>query len=382
MPRARYKKKLKNGREYFFYRLRHSNLRAPKDLYGKTQAELDEKIRRARFELDRGVTSDKAFFSDYIQTWIDTTHSIGKKETTLASYAATMKHVKGSTLDDIQLRNLSALDIQLFYKSLVDKGVSLNTIGKIHNLIKPCIRYAFSQGRILSDFSAVLCLPHTELKKKTGFRGESNPLTWDEQKAFLQHLSGNPKELLFLFILNTGLRLGEALALEWTDIDFNNSTVSVDKNVVYIKVDGSFKNILQPPKTEAGKRIVPMPDFITSRLKQHRAKQAEIRLVLADQFENNNLVFPNKKGRCMSQANVNKALKSIREKAELKHFNVHDLRHTYATRLFEAGEDPKVIQTLLGHSTIAVTLDTYTHVMENIKRKTVHSLDSIHEKMN
>ncbi|MEG1107166.1 MAG: site-specific integrase, partial [Eubacterium sp.] len=167
MPRTKYKKKIKNGNSYYFCRFRHKNLRQPKDLYGKTVLELDEKIDQLKFALDRGVTSSKASFGDYMKRWLDTVQSINKKTGTIQGYYTTFNtYIIGSPLHDIRIQEVTALDVQEYFEYLMHdhteivdgkpqliKGKSINVIQSIKKLICPCIRYAFANQKILVDFS-------------------------------------------------------------------------------------------------------------------------------------------------------------------------------------------------------------------------------------
>lgn len=186
--------------------------------------------------------------------------------------------------------------------------------------------------------------------------------------------------MLFITALDSGLRQGELFALTWNDIDFNNKCITVNKSFKSIKniKTNKYENIIQTPKTDKSIRVVPIPGRLTDKLKQHKLSQKTQRLKMSNLYENNNLIFCNKFGKYLDSGNVLKKFKKILKDNKLEVRKFHDLRHTYATRLFELGEEPKTVQTLLGHSNISITLDTYTHVLDNLKEKAVSKLDNLY----
>ena len=170
MPRSKYAKKVKNGNTYFFYRMRHKNLRRPHDLYGKSIPELEQKIDDLKKELDRGVQSDKVFFSNYLEKWLEDVLLINKKQATINNYRLTFKnYIENSSLNRIRLKEITAFDVQDFYKEVIEKnGAGKGTIATLKKLIHPCIRYAYTQGKILTDFSRSIIVPAGKEKAEIG----------------------------------------------------------------------------------------------------------------------------------------------------------------------------------------------------------------------
>ncbi|MGV2686299.1 tyrosine-type recombinase/integrase, partial [Clostridium perfringens] len=136
--------------------------------------------------------------------------------------------------------------------------------------------------------------------------------------------------------------------------------------------------LLQTPKSIKANRTVTIPTVLVKRLKQYRIEQLQNKLKISNLYTDNNLVFCNQYGRYLDSSKVRKELKKILKDNKMSDRKFHDLRHTYATRLFELGEDPKTVQELLGHSNISITLDTYTHVLENMKKKAASKLNDLY----
>lgn len=382
MAKTIYKKKIKNGKEYYFYRLRHKNLKNPKDLYGSTVRELEEKIRDLKNELNNNITDNKEFFGVFFKDWLYNTHMNNKKAATKERYDGIYRnYIDNSPIYYIKLKDLEPSDIQNYYNDLVSNGKSISVINNIHKLISPCIRYANISNRILKDFSKAIVLPKTS--QNLSKSNDVIPFTLDEQLRFIEAIKSNDLEMLFITALDTGLRQGELFALTWNDIDLRNKIIYVNKTFKRVKNTdtGEYENIIQTPKTKKSIRAVPLPAHLIDKLKQYEIQQKELRIKVANLYEDNNLVFCNCFGRYLDSGNVLKKFKKILKENDIPVRKFHDLRHTYATRLFELGEDPKTVQVLLGHSNISITLDTYTHVLDSLKDNAISKLNDLYNKV-
>ncbi|MEG0377597.1 MAG: site-specific integrase, partial [Eubacterium sp.] len=179
--------------------------------------------------------------------------------------------------------------------------------------------------------------------------------------------------------LYSGLRRGEIMALTWDDVDLEKGTINVNKSYSRHKDEtGKIRGMVDTPKTASSIRMVPIPRFVVAELKQHRAKQAELILLLANKYEKNNLVFCTDIGKYISISAIESAMRGFSKELGLDSLNMHDFRDTYATRLYELGYNEKTVQVLMGHSNIGVTMDIYTHVSSEMKTKDVYLLDELH----
>lgn len=382
MAKTIYKKKIKNGKEYYFYRLRHKNLKNPKDLYGSTVRELEEKIRDLKNELNNNITDNKEFFGVFFKDWLYNTHMNNKKAATKERYDGIYRnYIDNSPIYYIKLKDLEPSHIQNYYNDLLSNDKSISVINNLHKLIAPCIRYANISNRILKDFSKAIVLPKTS--QNINKSNDVIPFTLDEQLRFIEAIKGNDLEMLFITALDTGLRQGELFALTWNDIDLRNKAIYVNKTFKRVKNTdtGEYENIIQTPKTKKSIRVVPLPAHLIDKLRQYEIQQKELRIKAANLYEDNNLVFCNCFGRYLDSGNVLKKFKKILKENDIPIRKFHDLRHTYATRLFELGEDPKTVQVLLGHSNISITLDTYTHVLDSLKDNAISKLNDLYNKV-
>ena len=200
-------------------------------------------------------------------------------------------------------------------------------------------------------FSArLVTLPRVE-------RYEAQTLTVEQIKRLLEVARGSRLEVMILVALNTGMRRGELSALRWDDIDFENGLIFVRHTVTYVAGYGFEET---EPKTRSSKRKIAVSDKVLEELKKHREKQAQLRLEVGDKWHEQGLVFCNKFGGFLLVEVVMKQFHTLLEKAGLPKMRFHDLRHTMATILLESDVHPKKVQERLGHSSIAITMDTYS----------------------
>ncbi|HEY8889311.1 MAG TPA: site-specific integrase [Clostridium sp.] len=384
MAKTIYKKKIKNDKEYYFYRLRHNNLKSPRDIYSLTVKGLESKIKTITNELDHGIANNKECFETFLCDWLFDVHFINIKPSTKERYEGIYRnYIKNSMLSRIKIKDLTSKDIQNYYNDLIKKGKTVNSIINLNKIIAPCVRYAYNNDKIIKDFSKSVVLPKEDEEKKLNKIDDVQPFTLDEQKKFIAAIEGHDLEVLLITALNTGLRQGELLALTWDDIDVDNNTIIVNKAVKYIsdvskEGRGKYKITIQTPKSEASNRTVSIPELLTTRLKKFHLEQKELRLKMANLYIDNKLVFCNIYGGYLDNNNVRKRYKRILVNNKIRDRKFHDLRHTYATRLFELNEQPKTVQSLLGHSNISITLDTYTHVLESMKVKAATKLNDLY----
>jgi integrase len=177
-----------------------------------------------------------------------------------------------------------------------------------------------------------------------------------------------------VYYVVTGMRRGELLALRWSNIDFERQTLLVLHTVDYIPKYGYVET---EPKTKAGKRLISLPSFLVDMLKQHRIQQFEQCLKAGDVWENRDLVFPDLHGGYFNSNYLLRMFKKLLQEAGIPHMHFHDLRHSAATILLSMGVNMKVIQELLGHSDIAITLGRYSHLLPNMQQDVVNKWDDV-----
>lgn len=200
---------------------------------------------------------------------------------------------------------------------------------------------------------------------------ERRVLTREEQQKFLEGIRDSVRQDEYRFILQTGLRVGELLALSWKDIDFGSRVIHVRNSLQYRTKPKHF--VIGETKSEYGKRDIPLTEEAFQILQNQKQKKRK-RAVAS--MEYNGLVFLNKKGEPTWPAYFNKELGAIADKIGIERFSMHTLRHTFATRCIEAGMRPKTLQNILGHSNISITMNLYVHVTDDEKALEMKKLEA------
>lgn len=206
-----------------------------------------------------------------------------------------------------------------------------------------------------------------------GQEEEARALSPTQVRALLEAARGTRNEALYIVAVHTGLRQGELLGLRWTDVDLDTGKLSVRRSLKVTEDGLDFGS----PKNKASRRSVPLNKSAVAALRAHRTRQNAERLAAPD-WRDSGLVFPNRVGGPMDHNNLYyREYKPLLKSAGLEGegFTFHALRHTFATALFARGEYPKVVQSLLGHSSITQTMDTYSHLMEGMGGDAVGGLD-------
>ncbi|MFI5166711.1 MAG: site-specific integrase [Thermoanaerobaculales bacterium] len=218
-------------------------------------------------------------------------------------------------------------------------------------------------------------------------RREMRALGKEEAARFLEALHGTEHEALFVLALATGMRPGEYLGLGWKDVDLEKGTVTIQRTLVQIKGKWGLRTSVGTkerwsfgePKTSRGRRTLPIPASVVDLLLQHRVHQLEQRLQVANVWEDHDLVFANEIGQPINRYNlVNRHFKPLVRKAGLAPtLRLYDLRHSAATLLLAAGIHPKVASERLGHASIVMTLDTYSHVLPDMQKEASDKMEEL-----
>lgn len=287
--------------------------------------------------------------------------------------ASTFENVKSKVekMTEEHFKELKLKKITVAYCQRVVIELSKSYILYNHYLsvINRIFKYAVLMDILNSNpFDKVIKPKSRQVQRKGNF------LTKEELKEFLK--LAQTATLSYFFPLvhlmsYTGLRQGEALALKWSDIDFENKKITVDKTAVRIKE----KQTLQTPKTKNSKRVISIDPTTLSILKSWKKDQIKIYFKNGKHFEgDDNFIFTNERADWVQIHNFIPYFKRFVTDHKLKPITPHGLRHTHASLLFSAGVEPKNISDRLGHSTVQITLDLYTHITEEQRTDTVKKL--------
>jgi integrase len=251
-----------------------------------------------------------------------------------------------------------------------DDGLSPRVIRYTHAVLSSALKQAVKWEMIFRNPAAVVDLPRQ-------VRKEMRAMTLDEAAKFLDAVKDTRMSALFIFALTTGMRPQEYLALKWSDVDLKKGTATVRRAIVWSQKKGVGWHF-DEPKTSRSRRTIPLPASTVKSLIEQRRRQGEERLRVGSEWQDYGLVFTTKFGNPIDIPTLTKRwFKPALVKAELPVFRLYDLRHTHATLLLSNGENPKVASERLGHSTIVLTLDTYSHVLPDMQEEAAKRIEKV-----
>lgn len=349
-----------------------------KQFYGQTQREVKEKLEKYKRQMSMGiVTEEKITLQEWFYTYLFDYRKEDLKPKSFQRYHGIYKnYINNTSLGKIKLCDLRTTHLQKHYKKLLDEGVTPTTIKQINTNLKTCLGEAEKQGYILKNWCKLVTLPKIE------DTDEIKVLTKEEQDTFLNAIKGHNLELMFIVALGTGLRIGELLGLKWEDINFQDNELTVNRTVQKVAIyEGDeiirYEVIEQSPKTKNSIRTIPVPINIINKLKKYRKEQIEHILYVGEAYNNHHYVLCDQLGNIIDDKRPGRNLNSILKKLNIQPMKFHALRHTYATRLFEAGVPPKTVQKLMGHADIQTTMNIYTHVMKEEKIEAIDKINNL-----
>lgn len=339
-------------------------------LYGKTKKEVQEKIAVLQQHSMQGksIEPQKITVDEHFQAWLQEKKLRNRESTWKRDESHYRKHI-APQIGRIKLRELTYRHVTALYLDLKDhSGLSPRTIYDVASVLRSGLKDAVAKGLIYTSPAEQITKPDVP-HKEARFMNES------ELRQFLQAAKGERLENLFLLLVNTGLRPGEALGLRWTDVDLVNGTLSV-KQALH-EVEG--KVYIGEVKTESSRRTISLPQSAINALNKQRIKQASERLAAGPKWDNSEgLIFTNTNGGMLRRSNIDdRDLARILKRANLVDVTLHTFRHTHASHLIARGEDIKTVSERLGHKDIVITLKTYSHLMPGRDRKAADTMDEI-----
>ncbi len=337
----------------------------------KTKTEAKKALRQAMADADRGLVfdADNLTLGEYLDRWLSDSVADTVKATTFERYEQiTRLHLKPA-LGRVKLKGITPAHVRGLYREKLDgdsangvEPLSSRTVRYMHTTLHKALKQAVMDGLIPRNATEAVKPPQPS-------REEMHPLTPDEAKHFLKtsHDTGDRLEALYVLAIHTGLRQGELLGLKWDDVDLEDGSLQVRRTLSITKGGPVFT----APKTSGSRRSVKLTNAATTALRSHLERQlAEMDKVgsLWRVGEYDGLIFASEIGEPLDRRTVTKhRFKPLLKRAELPEIRFHDLRHTCATLLLGKNINPKIVSEMLGHSTIAITLDTYSHVLPNMR---------------
>lgn len=338
-----------------------------KHFFGKTRHEASVKLNAALKARQDGlpIPGDRQTVAMFLEDWLVAIEP-SLRPGTFRRYREYVRLHLTPTIGRVALARLTPQQVQRLYADRLAFGLSHTTVGHMHAVLHHALSQAARWGLVTRNVAGLVSRPRAE-------HHEMMALSPDKARALLEAAQGDRFEALYVLALSTGMRQGELLALKWPDVDLDARRLAVRSTLR--RTDNGF--VFNEPKTARSRRQVSLTMTAVAALKRHRTQQLEERL-RQPYWQDANLVFATEVGTPVEATNlIRRSFRPLLLRAGLPQIRFHDLRHTAATLLLGQGVHPKVASEMLGHSSISITLDLYSHVTPTMQQTAVDALDAV-----
>jgi len=358
----------KDGRWSGYVELGADNGRKKRKIvYGRTPKEVENRIRGLLNDLASGAPppSRSPQLGQFLQRWLTAVRPSLRPATYVSYEGVARLHITPRigriTLDKLTVDHVAGMIADLQASDRLSNRSVMYVLLILRNALNKAMRW----GLVGRNVASLADGPRVEQR-------EARVLSPDETMRLLAAAKGEPIETLVVLSVSTGLRMGEALGLQWTNVDLNRRQIRIDKSLHRVTGQGQ---VLAETKTRRSRRTIVLPVMTAESLREHRGQQDKQRRAAAKGWQKSDFVFTTLSGRPFDPRNVQRMFRRVVRKARLPRMRFHDLRHLCASLLLAQHTDPRVIMETLGHSRISVTMDMYAHVMSTLKHDAADAMD-------
>lgn len=322
-------------------------------------------IERCNYVQDNSIS-----FSEWFKEWVDKYKRNSVKYGTVEAYNKHYSIYLEKPLGCRKLTDIHAEDIQELLNNMVDDGYSDNTIKLTYCILAGAFKQAYKNELIPKDPCTIITRPKgVKAKERIAF-------TKEQQEIYMHYSKGSQLCNLFQLAICTGMRIGELSGLLWSDVDFKNRVIRI-RHTLIVKDNGEY--IIDTPKTRSSLRDIPMIgrayDILRNQEKEYKRRHNGITRLVNKDFVFQLMNEPIKRKRI--SAEITDMLERMRaDGVDFPYFTMHATRHTFATRCIEEGMQPQVLKTILGHASLNITMDLYSHVLPDFKRDAMEKVAS------
>jgi integrase len=336
--------------------------------YARTQKKCRDWVNATLDKIDHGLTFDGAQVSlaQYMESWLSG-KALARRPSTVRNYRRYMNLYILPALGRMRLQAITPSHIRQLYLRMQSEGRGARTIQLVHVTLHCAFAQAVKEGLIGHNPLEAVERPKVETKRYDIF-------TEEQARTFIVAAKGHPYEALFFLALTTGMRKGEILGLMWTDVDWEKSTLRVDRQLQPVSYEGGA---LVPTKTRSGRRHIMVGKGALALLKEHRQRQEMQKAVAGNRWQEHGMLFTTSIGTYIDQTKVSRAFKHILREAGLPDIRFHDLRHTSISILLGNGTPVNTVQSRAGHSKASVTTDIYGHAMARSQEAAARMIEEI-----
>lgn len=340
-----------------------------KVVYGKTRGEVAEKMKALLASQQKGVTlrpSDRLTVGTYLTKWVDGVPAT-VRPSTFAGYRSVLRTHLLPRLGRVALSKLSPADLSGAYSAMLAEGRAPRTVRHAHVVLSRALREAEIAGLVSRNVARLTRPPRVSAT-------EMRTLTSEQARTLLRTAEGDRLHALYAVALASGARQGELFGLRWTDVDLERGTIRIARTLSRGVSEWAFTE----PKTATSRRTVSVGTAATDALRAHKRRQAAERLRMGEAWQDMGLVFTTEIGTPLSPQNVmRRSFYPLLLRAGVPRVRFHDLRHSAATLLLEAGAHPRVVAERLGHSDPGLTLRVYAHATATMQREATAAMDRV-----
>ena len=339
------------------------------DKFGRRKSKRSKKLQEVRQWIADATYIDEHSDLDQatdmiVDAWFDYWISIKKqivRPNTVRNYSERYERNIKDVIGKKLLTEVKPIHCQTIFSKMAEEGYKTTTIYQTRIALYNMLEFARENDVLITNPCK------KSVKSDMGKPSDKKEaLTIDVQKKFLEAVVGYSYENQYRFVLQTGLRTGELIGLKWSDIDFENRTMKIERSMEYRYKVGEWR--VGPPKSKSGYRTIPLTDEAIRILENQRAKNKKLKLI---PIEWNDTVFLCRNGTPVKNSTYDTGLFKYCDRVGIPHFSMHVLRHTFATRCIEGGMKPKTLQKILGHSNIGITMNLYVHITEDEKHREI-----------
>ena len=338
-----------------------------KHVYARTRAEVAARLTRLQNDVQRGlpVPDERLMVARFLETWLESIRP-SVRPSTFGAYSSYVEHHLNPGLGRVKLSKLTPQQVEGFLADQEAAGLSPRTVNHMRTILRTALNRAMAWGLLYRNVAALAAPRHLSTT-------EPQVLTPQQAVALIDGVRADRLGALYITALTLGLRLGEALGLQWQDIDLQGGTLRVRQALQ--RSDGAAHFV--EPKSQTSRRTVKLPFITHGALREHRRRQLEERLRARPEWNGLDLVFCTLAGRPLNPSSTTRRFRQVLADLGLPQMRFHDLRHSAATLLLAKGTHPRLVMELLGHSQVSLTLNTYSHVVGEMQDVTATQMDAV-----
>ncbi len=334
-----------------------------------TKKEAEKRLSEMLNQLDNGtfMKPGKTTLTEYLEKWLTDYAKPNLSPRGFERYAGIIRQHLISALGNITLTQLKPEHLQQHYTAMLNNGLSAGTVRYHHAVLHVALQTAVKWGLVSRNVADAVDPPRIH-------RNEMQTWSEDEVSRFLEASKGSPYYELFFTALFTGMRRSELLGLAWQNVDFIFSQIYVNRSLHHLK-DGSY--VFTEPKSAKSRRTIALSPSAILLLHGYKEKQKLERTMLGIPLKDSDLVFSKVEGKPLRPNTITRAFEVLAAHCGLPVIRLHDARHTHASLMLKQGVHPKIVQERLGHASIQMTLDTYSHVAPGLQQAAANKFDDI-----